>query len=123
MNDLSPLVSVSYSAVVGAIALAVPAYFEGLFQNIGNIALLDWVSILYLSIFGTVIGFVWYYEGVQRIGPTKAGLFINLVPIFAILLSFLILKEAITISLLIGAVLVISGVYITNTGQGKKAHE
>jgi drug/metabolite transporter (DMT)-like permease len=120
MNDLSPLVSVSYSAVVGAVALAVPAYFEGLFQNIGNIALLDWVSILYLGIFGTVIGFVWYYEGIQRIGPTKAGLFINLVPIFAILLSFLILRESITISLLIGAVLVISGVYITNTGHGKK---
>lgn len=123
MNDLSPLVSVSYSSVVGAVALAVPAYFEGVFDNIGNIALPDWVSILYLSIFGTVIGFVWYYKGIQRIGPTKAGLFINLVPIFAILLSFLILREAITISLLIGAVLVISGVYITNTGQGKKAHE
>jgi drug/metabolite transporter (DMT)-like permease len=119
MNDLSPLVSVSYSVVVGAVALAVPAYFEGLLQNIGNFALLEWVSILYLSIFGTVIGFVWYYKGIQRIGPTKAGLFINLVPVFAILLSFLILREAITISLLIGAVLVISGVYITNTGQGK----
>ncbi|MHC4691602.1 MAG: DMT family transporter [Planctomycetota bacterium] len=123
MNDLSPLVSVSYSSVVGAVALAVPAYFEGLFDKISHIALLDWVSILYLSIFGTVIGFVWYYKGIQRIGPTKAGLFINLVPIFAILLSFLILREAITISLLIGAVLVISGVYITNTGQGKKAHK
>jgi len=123
MNDLSPLVSVSYSSVVGAVALAVPAYFEGVFDNIGNISLPDWVSILYLSIFGTVIGFVWYYKGIQRIGPTKAGLFINLVPIFAILLSFLILRETITISLLIGAVLVISGVYITNTGQGTKAHK
>jgi drug/metabolite transporter (DMT)-like permease len=76
--------------------------------------MVDWLSICYLGIFGTVVGFVWYYQGVERIGPTKAGLFINFVPIFAILFSFLILKEEITISLAAGAVLVISGVYLTN---------
>jgi len=119
MNGLSPLVSVSYSAAVGAIALSIPAYFEGLMQNIRYHSIMDWLCILYLSIFGTVIGFVWYYQGVKHIGPTKAGLFINFVPIFAILLAFLILREAITVSLLIGAVLVITGVYLTNrTSKG-----
>jgi len=34
MRHLSPLVSVSYSAIVGAVALFVPACFEGLFQDI-----------------------------------------------------------------------------------------
>jgi len=114
MSDLSPLAAVSYSCVIGAAALAIPAYFEGVMQNIGHHSVMDWVSIGYLSIFGTVIGFVWYYEGIKQIGPTKAGLFINFVPIFAILLAFLILREAITISLVTGAVLVISGVYLTN---------
>jgi len=75
---------------------------------------LDWLCISYLGVFGTVIGFVWYYQGVERIGPTKAGLFINFVPISAILCAFFILKEPITLSLAIGAVLVISGVYLTN---------
>jgi drug/metabolite transporter (DMT)-like permease len=114
MRNLSPLASVSYSAAIGAIALFVPACFEGLVQNIGNQSTVDWLSICYLGIFGTVVGFVWYYQGVERIGPTKAGLFINFVPIFAILFSFLILREEITISLAAGAVLVISGVYLTN---------
>lgn len=114
MSDLSPLACVSYSCVIGATALAVPAYLEGVVQNIGHHAVMDWLSIVYLSIFGTVIGFVWYYEGIKQIGPTQAGLFINFVPIFAILLAFLILREAITISLLTGAVLVISGVYLAN---------
>jgi drug/metabolite transporter (DMT)-like permease len=114
MSNLSPLVSVSYSVIVGAIALSIPAYFEGLFQNIENQSLLDWSCISYLGIFGTVIGFVWYYQGVERLGPTKAGLFINFVPIFAILCAFLILQEQITPSLVVGTVLVISGVYLTN---------
>jgi len=91
MNNLSPLASVSYSAIVGAVALSIPAYFEGLLQNIRNQSVLDWSCISYLGIFGTVVGFVWYYQGVERLGPTKAGLFINFVPIFAILCAFLIL--------------------------------
>jgi len=114
MKNLSPLASVSYSATVGAIALLVPALLEGLVQNIVNQSALDWLCISYLGVFGTVIGFVWYYQGVERIGPTKAGLFINFVPISAILCAFFILNEPITLSLATGAVLVISGVYLTN---------
>ena len=121
MKNLSPLASVSYSATVGAIALLAPALFEGLILNIANQSALDWLCISYLGVFGTVIGFVWYYQGVERIGPTKAGLFINFVPISAILCAFFILEEPITLSLVIGAVLVISGVYLTNRTARIKA--
>ena len=114
MRNLSPLAAVSYSAIVGAVALFVPACFEGILQNFSHQSLLDWSCIGYLCVFGTVIGFVWYYQGVQRLGPTKAGLFINFVPVFAILCAFLILLEPITVSLVVGTVLVISGVYLTN---------
>ena len=114
MRDLSPLASVSYSAIVGAVALLIPACFEGLIQNIRDQSILDWSCICYLGIFATVVGFVWYYQGVQRLGPTKTGLFINFVPVFAILCAFIILREPITISLVVGTALVISGVYLTN---------
>ena len=114
MKELSPLAAVSYSAVIGAIALAVPACIEGLTGYIAHQSARDWLCISYLGIFGTVIGFVWYYQGVERLGPTKAGQFINLVPIFGILCAHLFLEEQITFSLAVGAVLVISGVYLTN---------
>ena len=67
-----------------------------------------------MAIFATVVGFVWFYEGVDHIGATRAGLFINLVPICAVLLAFLILGEPLTLSLAAGAALVLSGVYLTN---------
>lgn len=114
MKDLSPLVAVTCSSVIGTGALAVPALREGLIHNIPGHSMTDWLCVLYLGIFGTVIGFVWYYQAIKRIGPVKAGLFINFVPIFGVLLSFLVLREMITLSLAIGAVLVISGVYLTN---------
>jgi len=115
MQKLSPLASVSYSAAVGAAALAVPAaLLEGLGPNLGPASLLDWAAIAYLAVFGTVLGFVWFYEGVKLIGPTRAGLFINIVPISAVVLAFLILGEPITWSLAAGTILVLSGVYLTN---------
>jgi drug/metabolite transporter (DMT)-like permease len=115
MRRLSPLASVSYSAAVGAAALAVPAaLLEGLGPNLGPASLLDWAAIAYLAVFGTVLGFVWFYEGVKLIGPTRAGLFINIVPISAVVLAFLILGEPITWSLAAGTILVLSGVYLTN---------
>jgi drug/metabolite transporter (DMT)-like permease len=66
------------------------------------------------GVFGTVIGFVWFYQGVQLLGTTRAGLFINLIPISAVILAFLLLQEPMTWSLAVGAALVLSGVYLTN---------
>jgi drug/metabolite transporter (DMT)-like permease len=115
MGSLSPLVSVSYSSLIGAVALLVPALAEGMAPKLLHYSTLDWGCLSYLGVFGTVLGFVWYYEGIQALGPTKAGQFINFVPISAILLASLILGEPVTFSLLVGAAFVISGVYLTNT--------
>jgi drug/metabolite transporter (DMT)-like permease len=113
MADLSPLSSITYSALTGTILLFAPALREGLADCIYYSAS-DWWNIFYLGFFGTVLGFVWFYEGINQIGPTRAGLFINFVPISAILLAFLILGEPLTLSLLIGTLLVSTGVYLTN---------
>jgi drug/metabolite transporter (DMT)-like permease len=114
MGSLSPLVSVSYSSFIGTVALLVPALGEGMVPRLLHYSVLDWSCISYLGVFGTVLGFVWYYEGIKGLGPTKAGQFINFVPISAILLAYFILGEPVTLSLLVGAVFVISGVYLTN---------
>ena len=113
MEDLSPLRSVTYSSMAGTLFLAVPAFLEGGFGFLAY-SLAEWAGIFYLGFFGTVLGFLWYYQGIQKIGPTRAGLFINFVPISAILLAFIFIGEPLTMSLLMGTVLVSSGVYLTN---------
>ncbi len=114
MNGLSPLASVTYSSVIGTVMLFFPGLFEGMFNDFRSYPPMAWLSIFYLGFFGTVIGFVWYYEGIKKIGAMRAGLFINFVPICAVVLAFFMLDEPITLSLLIGTVLVCSGVYLTN---------
>ena len=122
MAQLSPLTSVAYSAVIGTALLLPPALFSGLGREIFGYGVRDWMNLFYLGFFGTVIGFSWYYQGIERIGPTRASVFINFVPVSAIVLAALILKEQITISIVLGTVLVISGVYMTNASETFKRY-
>ncbi len=118
MARLSPLVAVAYSSAAGTAMLAGPAVAEGLLRDLPRYSPLDWAGIAYLGVFGTVIGFTWFYEGMKRIGPVRASQFINFVPISAVILAFLILSEPVTFSLVAGAALVIAGVYVTNSARG-----
>ena len=114
LAEMSPLASVLYASISGALCLALPAWHEGILAAWPGFGAVDWLALFYLGFFGTVLGFVWYYEGIQKLGAMKAGVFINFVPVSAIIFSFFILGEPLTLSLLAGTALVLSGVYLTN---------
>jgi len=114
MTALSPITSVTYSVLIGTTILFFPAFANGGFHQCLSYSFIQWVGLVYLGLFGTVLGFLWFYQGIHRIGPTKSGMFINIVPISGILLSFLLLGEPLTASLFIGGFCVCGGVYLMN---------
>ena len=114
LKEISPLVAVAYACLIGTIILAVPAVLEGMIPALTGYSLTSWLGILFLGILGTVVAFIWYYEGIKALGPTRAAVFINFVPVSGVLLGWLILDETINISLVLGALLVIGGAWLTN---------
>lgn len=118
--SLSPLSAVCYSSMIGTLLLSVPAAGEGLFGRLSTITFLDWASLAYLGIFGTAVGFSLYYQGIKKIGASRAGIFINLVPLFSILLSWLILGESVKLTVLAGGMLVLTGVTLTNLRKSRE---
>ena len=118
-GNLEPILSVTYSSVIGAIALLPFALSEDLHLIYPQFSGVDWFSLFFLGFFGTVLGLLWYYEGIDTIGAVRAGQFINFVPVCAVLAGWLLLDEQITHSLTVGALLVFSGVYITNSLANK----
>lgn len=117
MNRFSPLAAVTGAAVCGMVMLFIPAWLSGLAAEVPSYRPADWAALFYLGFFGTVLGFVWYYDGIKAIGPARAGLFINFVPLSAITLGFLLLDEPVTYALATGALLVVTGVILTNTAS------
>lgn len=114
MRELSPLVSVTCACAIGAGLLLPPALYEGMAQGFAHYPAVYWEGVLYLGFFGSALGFIWYYDGIKAIGPSRTGIFINIVPVSAVVMAYYMLQESIDASLAAGAVLVISGVYLMN---------
>lgn len=114
LKGLSPIAATTYASLWGLALLAVGAAFEWPALDTRALSWQVLASILYLGIFGTVLGFIWYYEGIKAIGPARTAVFNNLVPVFGITFGALLLGEPILISMVVGGLLVILGVSLTN---------
>jgi len=109
---LSPLATTLYASLAGALLLGLAALVQG------DIAPADWswrvwTSMLFLALFGTAIAYTWFTEAVHRLGAGHASVFINLVPVFAVLQAALLLDEHLGLPVLFGGMLVIGGVWMT----------
>ncbi len=114
LKTMSPLASVCYSSIIGTALLAVPALRQGVVIDMASISTIGWLSLAYLGVGGTALGFSLYYKAIQKIGAARTGIFINLVPVFSVLLSWLILGEAIKPIVIAGGILILTGVTLTN---------
>jgi drug/metabolite transporter (DMT)-like permease len=111
LKTTSPLQASAWASVTGCAMLLLFAGTESVPLAVpGKV----WIALAYLGIIGTVLAFIWYYEGVAALGVTRTAIFNNLVPVFALLLSVLILQESVHWYTWLGAVLVIGGVIIIN---------
>jgi len=115
MKTFSPLAATTWASAAGSLMLLPPALGQGLIGGIsGGYSASSWFCLAYLAVCGTVLGFVWYYDGIRQLGPTRAGLFINFVPISAIVMAFAVLDEPLSASLVAGTLLVVAGVVLAN---------
>ncbi|MBC8249168.1 MAG: DMT family transporter [Anaerolineales bacterium] len=73
-----------------------------------------WLSVAFLSLACTVFAFVIWFWALQRMEASRAAGFVYLVPLFGVSFSKLLLDEPITLALLIGAALLIGGIYLIN---------
>jgi drug/metabolite transporter (DMT)-like permease len=116
LQHTTPLQATTWASLTGLSFLLLFSLSE---PAMPKITLEIGASLLYLGLIGTVVGFVWYYDGIQKIGATRTAIFTNLVPVFAILLSVLLLHEEVIWFTWLGGILVLSGVWITNSQQIK----
>jgi drug/metabolite transporter (DMT)-like permease len=76
-----------------------------------------WLIILYCGLFPSLISQILYIKGVEGIGANRAGLFINLVPVFGTLLSIVLLGETLELFHVIALALVLGGIAIAEWGK------
>ena len=73
-----------------------------------------WWAVLFLAVPCTVFAFVVWFGALERMPAGRAAGFIYLVPMFAVTFSRWLLDEPVTPALLLGAAILIAGVYLVN---------
>jgi drug/metabolite transporter (DMT)-like permease len=74
----------------------------------------SWLGILYLALLSTVVGYFFYVEGVSKIGASRAAIFSNLVPVFGVISSILLLRENASPWHGLSFLLILAGVVLVN---------
>lgn len=75
-----------------------------------NLPFKVWVLILYMALVTTSLGFYFWNSGIGRLGPARASIFFNLIPVFAVILSAAFLDETVTSGHLAGLSFIIGGI-------------
>lgn len=110
----SSLAATTLAALIGGAGLLLAAPLQWSQVEWGGLGWADAWAGLYMGVLATALAFVWFYDGVKAIGAARAAVFNNLVPAFAVLLAALLLGEAVEPSMVVGGIVTITGVWLTN---------
>lgn len=97
LKKYSPSKILTFLFIFTALILLPALYLEKNMYKITEVSLKAIVSLLYMGIFSSLLAFILQQKGIKKIGAVKAAMYTNLIPIYSIGLSFLILGERVTI--------------------------
>ncbi|WP_171016899.1 DMT family transporter [Pseudalkalibacillus caeni] len=82
---------------------------------------LNYLQLAYISVFPSVLAFLCWNKGLLAVGPSKASVYLNLIVVFVALFGIIFLDERLYSFQIIGGILVVAGVYLSNRAGMKKA--
>jgi len=124
-KPLNPLELTVWSSVAGLIILTPITAFEVLSQGAVMPTYEGWLGIIFLALFSTVIAYVWFADGIVKIGASMSALYVYLVPPFGIIGGYILLQEKLGVSLIFAFLLITGGVIIAQRKESltSKHHE
>ena len=119
-QTLGPLQTATWSILLGTAMLWLAAWLRGdaSLAVIGKLDAAQWGGLLYLGALGSALAYIWYYDGIRRIGAARAGVFIALNPLSAVLLGAGLLGERLSLEMAVGGALAIAGIVLGNRAAG-----
>mgnify|MGYP000603712808 FL=1 len=105
------------SLTVGTLVLSTPLFFGAWLILDGALPTLDWSStspwaVIYLAVFGSLVGFACYFYIVQSMGATAVAMVTLMTPILALIIGNLFNEEPITTQMIAGTLFVLMGLAI-----------
>jgi drug/metabolite transporter (DMT)-like permease len=119
----SKTVSSGAQMLAGGVFLALASGALGEFRNFhpGMVSRGAWFSLVYLIVFGSIIGFTAYVWLLHHESPTKVGTYAYVNPMVAVVLGYFLGDEALGARTIVGSLCVLISVVVITTTRAKKA--
>jgi len=111
LKTYSPLRLMSYCMIIGSLVLWIASPFSAQPIVWSQVWEKTWWSMGYAVVFSGMLGHVFWYEGLGRIGVTKSMVYLYFIPIWAVLFNTLMMGETIFLQQILGGVLILLGVH------------
>ena len=72
------------------------------------------IILFYVVVFPAIVAYYCWQKGIEIIGPNRASMFIQLMPLFSAVMAIIIFKEKFELYHFAGASFIISGIYLSN---------
>ena len=116
LKEVSPLVSSAIHSLAGAAFLLILdiIFYGGSWPSASPWA---WISLGYLTLFGSVIAYSSYVSLLTHMAPAKAGTFTYINPVVAVFLGWLVLDEAVSLRIILGGVVILLGLFMVRRSK------
>ncbi len=115
--DMSGIAFFTLLALISAITSVPLLIFEAVTTGLQMPTLQGWLVTLFVAIFPSCLAQLFFLRGVDLIGPGRAGVFVNLVPVFAAILAVLLLNEPFAPFHAVALALVIGGIWLAQRNR------
>lgn len=121
----SSLLTAGMQMLSGSFALFLVSLIRGEWSTFdpGAISGRSWFAVGYLIVFGSLVGFTAYSWLLKNAQPSMVATYAYVNPVVAVVLGWIILGEALTLPMLIGAVIVIGSVVLITGRKNRKPQE
>jgi len=113
-SKYSPLLVTAYVFLFGLIQITPLMLMENVLGDVLSFSPEAWASIIFMAICSSVLGYLIQQVTIKKIGVNKTSLFINLVPLFAILFAYLVLGDPVSYINLLSATIIITAVILNS---------
>jgi drug/metabolite transporter (DMT)-like permease len=120
LQRYSNQVTTSCAFLLGTIYLIPFAASEGSIGALASSSSLTWFSVIFLAIPSSVVTYVLWNRLIREFDVTKVLVSLYVIPIPTAILAYIILGETITYSVVLGAALIITGVYLTESSRSNR---
>ena len=113
-NSISQLASLEVMVILGLVFIFPLYIIENYNTSFLPTQKIDYLIIVYVAIFASIIAFFSWNKGVSIIGPNRSSLFLHLIPVFSSIWAVSFLDEKFSFFHLIGIIFILSGIILSN---------